>query len=85
MSRATQLKLARESCPAPPRRLRDGGILYRLLFGSDFPVTSPAKWADWVSSRRLPWPLRKLLRLPDFGAQERAAIMGGNARRLLGW
>lgn len=59
------------------------GFADRLLFGSDFPVTSPADWARWIGSRRFPWPLRKLLDLPDLGPREREAIMSGNARRLL--
>ncbi len=59
------------------------GLTDRLLFGSDYPVTSPSDWARWVGSRRFPWPLRKILDLPPYGPRERAAILEGNARRLL--
>jgi hypothetical protein len=60
------------------------GLGDRLLFGSDFPVASPADWARWVHSFHIPWPIGKLLELPPFGPRERAAMMEGNARRLLG-
>jgi len=59
------------------------GLVDRLLFGSDFPVTNPSEWARWVEARRLPWPLRKLFELPALGPDEMRAIMEENARTLL--
>lgn len=60
------------------------GLADRLLFGSDYPVCSPSKWARWLETRRYPWTLRKMLELPELGQPERAAIMEGNAKLLLG-
>ena len=44
----------------------------RILFGSDYPLLSPRRIMDQVSAAALP-------------GEAKSAIMGGNARRLLGW
>jgi len=55
----------------------------RLLFGSDFPVVDPASYAEGLRKFRPGWFLRRLLRAPKFSAEMRAAMLGGNAARLL--
>lgn len=60
------------------------GLGGRLLFGSDFPLTRPSAWARWVRTRKVSFPVRKLLGLPAFSQADRHALMEGNARALLG-
>jgi hypothetical protein len=55
----------------------------RLLFGSDFPVVRPGRWARWAGSRKLSFPLSRLLGLPAFTKTQHQAFMEGNARCLL--
>jgi predicted TIM-barrel fold metal-dependent hydrolase len=59
------------------------GLGGRLLFGSDFPVASPADWARWLTA---PWRLSLAARLAAarFGRDDLDGLMGGNARRLIG-
>jgi hypothetical protein len=56
----------------------------RLLFGSDFPVVRPSLWATWARSRKLSFPLSRLIGLPAFSKAQHHALMEGNARCLLG-
>ena len=55
----------------------------RLVFGSDFPVVKPSEWVRWVRGFRIPFLMRKLLGMPKFSAEDREALLHGNARTLL--
>ncbi len=59
------------------------GLADRLLFGSDFPLVDPASYAKRLRKFRPGWFLRRLLRAPKISPEMRAALLGGNAARLL--
>lgn len=62
---------------------RRQGLADRLLFGSDFPLVDPASYAKRLRKFRPGWFLRRLLRAPKISPEMRAALLGGNAARLL--
>jgi predicted TIM-barrel fold metal-dependent hydrolase len=61
----------------------DRGLGDRLLFGSDFPLVDPAAYARQVNAFGPAWLVRRLAGLAKITPSVRAAILGGNAARLL--
>ena len=59
------------------------GLEDRLLFGSDFPVVDPARYARKLRRAGAPALLRWALGLPRITATARRKILGDNAARLL--
>src|SRR5262245_33630748 len=59
------------------------GLEDRLLFGSDFPVVDPARYAGKLRRAGAPAWLRWALGLPRVTATARRKILGENAARLL--
>jgi predicted TIM-barrel fold metal-dependent hydrolase len=59
------------------------GLEDRLLFGSDFPVVDPARYAGKLRRAGAPAWLRWALGLPRVTAAARRKILGENAARLL--
>jgi uncharacterized protein len=60
------------------------GLEDRLLFGSDFPVVDPARYAAKLQRAGAPAWLRWPLGLPRVTPAARRKILGENAARLLG-
>lgn len=58
------------------------GLGDRMLFGSDFPVTSPVKYSKWVKKLKYVASGSKLFGLKNFGQKEFQDLMSGNAKKL---
>lgn len=59
------------------------GLESQVLFGSDFPIVDPGKYAKDLLKIKFPLLMRWSLRLPDISADFRGKLLGGNASRLL--
>ncbi len=67
-------------------KLLHGGV-HKVLFGSDWPlfteIYSQREWVEAVRTLEHP-PALQMMGLPALTAADRAAILGGNAQKLLG-
>ena len=60
------------------------GVEDRILFGSDFPVVDPARYAASVDRMQIPALLTLVRTMPPITDAIKRKILGGNAEKLLG-
>jgi len=75
--------IRKELLPVVLALCSEQGLEDRVLFGSDFPVVDPGRYAQTIRDLRVPAALRWALRLPKISAAFKAKVLGENAMRLL--